>query len=165
MYFGLFRVGEISKGQHAVKVNNVYMAQNKRKMLFLLRTSKTHRRGTKPQLIKICSRSNDTLNKSAVQMNSICPYSLLHKYLACRPGYIAQNEQFFIFRDYQPVKPIHICMTLRTILKLANFQPYLYNTHSFRIGRSSDLLKLGVSVNVIKKLGRWKSNIVYNYLH
>ena len=52
-YYGLFRVGEISSGSHPILVKDVHIAQNKNKMLFVLHTSKTHRKGNKPQLFKI----------------------------------------------------------------------------------------------------------------
>ena len=35
--------------------------------------------------------------------------------------------------------------------------------HGIRLGHVTDLLNLGVSVETIKKLGRWKSNAVYVY--
>ena len=36
--------------------------------------------------------------------------------------------------------------------------------HGLRAGRAVDLLRMGVSFETIKKLGHWKSNIVYEYL-
>ena len=44
-YYGLFRVGEITDSQHAVKACDVHIGVNKRKLLFILRTSKTHTEG------------------------------------------------------------------------------------------------------------------------
>ena len=165
MYFGLFRVSEISSGEHPVRVRDVYIRGNKNKILFLLRSSKTHGKGSKPQLVKISSKNNDKLLKKTKGHGShLCLYTLLRNFIARRPRYHSLSEPFFIFRDYQPLKPVHVRTILKTVLTLANFQSHLFNTHSFRIGRSSDLLKLGVPVNTIKKLGRWKSNIVYNYL-
>ena len=41
-YYGMFRVGELTKGSHPVLANDVKSGENKRKMLFILRTSKTH---------------------------------------------------------------------------------------------------------------------------
>ena len=39
-----------------------------------------------------------------------------------------------------------------------------FSVHSLRAGRACDLLSYGVSVETIKKLGRWKSNAVFKYL-
>ena len=44
------------------------------------------------------------------------------------------------------------------------FDDTLYGTHSLRSGRTCDLYKLGLSVETIKKIGRWKSNAVFRYL-
>ena len=42
VYYGLFRVGELTTGSHPVMVGNVHIVENKNKFLLLLRTSKTH---------------------------------------------------------------------------------------------------------------------------
>ena len=50
-YFGLFWVGELTLSSHVVKARDVHIARNKYKMLFVLRSSKTHARCMKPQQI------------------------------------------------------------------------------------------------------------------
>ena len=62
-YFGLFRIGELTSGEHPVLARDVHMGFNKRKVLFILRTSKTHWKNTKPQTIKISS----TAKKAVLQ--------------------------------------------------------------------------------------------------
>ena len=52
-YFGLFRVGEMTASDHVVKACDVHVVTNKKKMMFVLHTSKTHTRASKPQIIKI----------------------------------------------------------------------------------------------------------------
>ena len=47
---------------------------------------------------------------------------------------------------------------------MVDLNPLQYDTHSFRIGRATDLSKGGRSLSKIKRAGRWKSNAVYNYL-
>ena len=54
-YFGLFRVGELTKGDHPVCAKDVHIADNKRKLMFILHTSKTHSHNHNPQIIKINS--------------------------------------------------------------------------------------------------------------
>ena len=53
---------------------------------------------------------------------------------------------------------------LKFMLQKLKLNADLYNVHSLRIGHCGDLLKMGVSVETIKKIGRWKSNAVFNYL-
>ena len=50
------------------------------------------------------------------------------------------------------------------MLHIAGFKDELYSVHSVRMGRACDLLKLGLSVESIKKIGRWRSNAVFRYL-
>ena len=160
-YYGLFRVGEVTSGTHPVLAKDVFIGFNKRKLLFVLHSSKTHDCGNEPQLIKISSTSNvKTKNNLAP-----CPYALMRKYSRMRGPYDKEgSEPFFVFRDGSPVTPAHFRALLKLILTKLGYNEKFFNIHSLRIGRSNDLLKLGLSVETIKKLGRWKSNAVFRYL-
>ena len=74
------------------------------------------------------------------------------------------TEQFFVFRDQSPVTATHFRMILKKALVHLGLDESMYNLHSFRIGHCGDLYDPGISMETIKKLGRWKSSIVYNYL-
>ena len=52
-YYGLFRVGELAHSDHSVKGCDVHIGTNKNKILFILRSSKTHSKSSEPQIIKI----------------------------------------------------------------------------------------------------------------
>ena len=65
-YYGLFRSSELTAGPHAVKVADVHVGENKKKLLFVLRSSKTHNRGVKPQMVKICSYPRMTTRRLTV---------------------------------------------------------------------------------------------------
>ena len=140
----------------------MHLGQNKKKILFVLRSSKTHRKHSNPQLIKISTKEfhQGTLSKK----HAICPYQDLWMYFAIRPNYRNENEPLFIFKDVSPVMDMHMHSTLHLMLSLMGYQDHLYGCHSFHSGQSCDLLKFGVSVETIKKLGCWMSNIVYAYL-
>ena len=43
-YYGLLRVGELTDSRHVLKACNVHMAKNKKKILLVLYSSKTHGR-------------------------------------------------------------------------------------------------------------------------
>ena len=166
-YYGLLRAGEVAKGSHVLKAKDVHIGKNKRKLLYILWTSKTHTKGCKPQMIKINSQPKNTKKKkksSINRANKHCPYLAMKQYLRIRPEATSANEQFFVFRDGSPVTPNQLRSTLKMLLKNLNIESKLYNLHSFRIGRCTDLYKLGVSVETIKKIGRWKSNTVFKYL-
>ena len=157
VYYGLFRVGELTNSQHVVKACDVHLGINKCKMLFILRTSKTHSKGSPLQIIKIMSSGPFTSSQ-------FCPYKLLNNYLNSRKGFVTEQEQFFVFRDRSCIDPSFFRKTLKHMLNLSGFDNTYYSCHSFRSGRPLDLLQLGLSVETIKKLGRWKSNAVYVYL-
>ena len=89
---------------------------------------------------------------------------ILKKYVEICPYAVTQDEQFFVFSDNSPVKPDHVRNHLRLMLKRKGYKEYLYSFHGIRTGRARDLLKLGIPVENIKKLGRWISNAVFRYL-
>ena len=151
-------IGELTSGSHPVLARDIHVGINKKKILFILRTSKTHWKDSKPQLVKLSNCKNKI-------KEDYCPFRILQDFAQQRnPCRNIINEPFFIFRDYSPVTPSHLTQVLQMALKLNNIDPYYYSCHCFHAGRASNLLKMGISVETIKKLGRWKSNAVYNYL-
>ena len=172
-YYGLFRVSELTSGVHPVLACDVQIAKNKKKLLFILRTSKNHAKNAKPQMVKISSldkkkretilekKHHESFSNSSL---SFCPYNLLKNYLCCRGPYKSLTEPFFILQDGSPVTPAMMRSCLKKVLKECGFDERLYGTHSLRSGRTDDLLKLGLLVKTIKKLGRWKSNTIFKYL-
>ena len=82
-YFGLFRISELtdSSSSHAVKAADVQIGFNKKKFMFILRSSKTHGEDSKPQIVKISStvRTGGKINKPG-KSRFTCPYLLLRDY-------------------------------------------------------------------------------------
>ena len=62
-YDRLFRVGELTMSPPVVRVSDVHIGQNKKKMLFMLRSSKTHDEGNLPQTVKIVSNCISEKNR------------------------------------------------------------------------------------------------------
>ena len=171
-YFGLFRVGELMLGTHPVKAKDVYIGTNKKQLIFILWSSKTHTPGQKPQIIKIKSNEIQRNYKSQDEQNpglnsdslaDYCPFEIIDQFLAVRKPFKSHDEQFFVFRDRTPVTAYHFNSILNKTLENCGIDSKLYTATSFRSGRAGDLLEMGVSVEIIKKLGRWKSNAIYNY--
>ena len=142
-YYGLFHVSEVTMtcSQHAVAARNVQVADNKKKMLFMLETSKTHGRSVKPQIIKISS-TEINWKEDNDNVNTWCPYSLLQSYLSVRRTFSTNREPFFIFNDRSPVTDGHARRVLKKVLKGIGLQQNLYNFQSFRQRRAVDLLQL-----------------------
>ena len=94
-YYGMLRISEIT-GVHAIKAIDVHIACNKNKLLFLLRSSKTHNRHNKPQTIKISDSEHGTKKRG---INSFCPFHLLRNFINIRPSCKHIRENFFVFLD------------------------------------------------------------------
>ena len=159
-YYGLLRVGELAQGPHVILAENVHIGVNKDKMLFILRTSKTHNYGNHPQMVKIKSSSPHAGKHNA---RKFCPFTILRDFVSRRLHTISEYEQFFIFSDRTPIRPAQLRDVLCSLIDGLGLEAHLYNVHSLRIGRCVDLLRMGVSVETIKKLGRWKSNAVFTH--
>ena len=169
-YYGLLRVGEVAQGAHPILARDMQLASNKQKALFILRSSKTHCESDMPQSVKITSSFQKCFSNESgkVKVNSVnihCPYSLLRKYIQIRPKYLWDSEPFFVYRDRSPVRTITISKVLRFALNGCRMNACQYSFHSLRSGWAVDLLKHGVSVETIKKIGCWKSNAVFSYLN
>ena len=160
-YYGMMRIGEVTKSNHILKAKDVHLAQNKDKILLVLYSSKTHDEGCRPQKIKITSNKEE--RSGNYLKRHFCPFVLMREYLKMRGEYLSDKEQFFIFRDFTPVTAGHCREMLSNILKKLNLDSTLYGMHSFRIGRTMDLIKYNYSIDEVKLLGRWKSNVIYKY--
>ena len=165
IYYGLFRIGEIAKGGHTVLARDVHIGTNKNKMLFVLRTSKTHWSDGDPQMIKISAkRVPDSQISEYHARPRFCPFQLLRDYLSCRLKYRKNTKVFFIYNDRSTVPQDNFRKVLYLALDRCKIDRTNYGSHSLRAGRCLDLFRYGVSVETIKKIGRWKSNAIYSYL-
>ena len=166
MYFGLLRVSEVTKGAHPILAGDVRVGTNKKKMLLILRSSKTHGRYTAPQQVKITASKLENGNKSCrnPRPELPCPFQLLSHYAKARGPYKTNSDPFFVLRDGTPLKPYDLRKILKKMIKKAGFDKNAFDTHSLHIGRSCNLYRLGISVETIKKIGQWWSNAVFRYL-
>ena len=162
-------VSEVTMGEHPIRTCNVKIANNKQKLMFILRTSKTHGRYNRPQKVKITAVPN--INKHRMTRHEhdhvkiFCPYQCMKEYISLRPKQASVQEPLFIFRDRNPVKLTHMHTVLRKMLQNSGYNGKLYNMHSLCTGRLVDLLKLGVSIPKICILGWWRLNAVFTYLN
>ena len=169
-YFSLLRVGEVTDSEHSIRVKNTHIGTNKDKILLILDSSKTHNKGNKPQKIKISSIPATVRMKSGdcatftVKGTKYCPFNLIKAYISCRLKAKSEMENFFVFSDGSLIKSENVRSMLKLMIEHLKLDSTFYNFHSLRIGHCGHLLKLGLSVETIKNLGRWKSNAVFTYL-
>ena len=146
------RVSEVTASPHVLKAKDVHMASNKDKLLLILYSSKTHDKGCRPQKIKITANKADS--RGNYTRRHFCPFLLMRQFLALRGDYDSEKEQFFIFRDKSPVQANHSRSVLKTLISRLGLDEKLYGMHSFRIGRTTDLVKFHYSIDEIKLMGR-----------
>ena len=162
-FYGLMRIGEVTESPHVIKACNIHIAHNKEKLLLILYTSKTHGLDSRPQKIKITSNKHDTSKKYVERC--FCPFKIMKRYLSLRGDYMDDSEQFFIYRDRSPVTGDQIRQVLKSMITKLGLNARNYGMHSFRIGRTGELVcKFNYSISEVKFLGRWKSNVVYKYI-
>ena len=87
----------------------------------------------------------------------LCPVTALGDYLAVRGS---QVGPLFVFSDGTFLTRNGLSDIIKSCFPNQNF-----NTHSFRIGGASAAAQAGVSILVIKELGRWKSDSFLRYIH
>ena len=161
-YYGLMRVSEVTTSDHVMKAKNIHLARNKDKLMIKLYSSKTHTTGMKPQTIKVTA--NQVEKSGCYAKRIFCPCQLVSDFMEIRGDYDNFQEQFFIFRDSTPVSPLHVRNLLKDCLSSLGLDHTLYGFHSFRVGRTTDLIKYNYSIEEVKRMGRWRSNTVYRYI-
>ena len=157
-YYGLFRIGELVKGDHTVLACNVHTALNKKKSLLILYSSKTHDKNVKPQKIKISSLCG------AGNFKHFCPFTLLNNYLTIRGDYVANDEVFFVHLGHIPVEQSSVREVMATAITNIGLNPWHFTFHGLRAGRTTNLYHWGFTIEEIKAVGRWKSNAIYRYI-
>ena len=162
-YYGLLRISEIA-GEHALQARDVHLCKKHKKILMLLRSSKTHGPGQRPQQIRISQQEHLQFTKIRPAVHFFSPFDTVFEYSQLRRKYRQDKEHFFIFSGGKPIQPCNVRTTLRQILTNLKLEANLYDTHSFRIGRATDLMRNGTSFETIKQKGRWKSDAIYAYL-
>jgi len=154
MYAALLRVGEVSdtkKSKHNLRFHHIGV------------------RGTAPSTYLLISMksfkfSKGTSKRMSLQQNildpSICPVRLISKFITRR----AKSEFFFSQSNGKPITPKMVRSMLRLILDKANIRRVDFNTHSFRIGRATDMFKEGYTDLQISAAGRWTSQAFMTYI-
>ena len=128
----------------------------------VLYTSKTHDRASWPQKIKIYSNKLEKSPRASNKKRHFCPFELINRYIMIRGDFNDDQEQFFIFGDKTPVRPYHARSLLKETIADMGLNEKLYDFHSLRIGRMSELVNnFGYTISEAKLAGRWKSSCVF----
>ena len=71
---------------------------------------------------------------------NFCLFNLMWKYFKVQKKWERTDEPCFIFQDGSPVTPVQARQLLRLMLKKLGLNEVLYDMHSLRIGRCSDMV-------------------------
>lgn len=93
---------------------------------------------------------------------AFCCVAAVRHYLRLRP---AGAHYFFSHSNGTPLTRSQFSAVLAKAVRVLGLPPHIYTSHSFRIGRATDLASRGVNSDSIKKLGRWKSDAMETYIH
>lgn len=133
---------------HSISNVNVHAQQSDFKVFFSY--SKTDQKAHKTTLI--ISKELETV---------LCPLRAISSYLSIRPS-TSPAAPFFIQVNLKPLRRYHFNAVLQKAL-ISLVEQGHFCTHSFRIGRATDMALHGVSDKVIKVAGRWNSRVYSSY--
>lgn len=148
MYYGCLRASEVMMSDsphHNLEVKNVVMAGTSFTVTF---TSFKH-----------CKERGNTIQMDTTASPD-CPVQAMKQYLQARgdtPG------PLFIHK-WRAVNRAAFLDTLQKCLQYLNISADRYNTHSFRIGRTTEMAERGVPDHIIQQIGRWKSRAYLKYI-
>lgn len=154
-YYGLLRVSEIvlthpKQADRALLFSDIHIEEGSKALLVTIRISKTNQSGP-PTKLRIPASNNQHL----------CCVSSIQQYLNLRP---AGSPYFFVHCNGMPLTRSQFSGVLAKTVRYLGLPSQLYPSHSFRIGRATELAAQGISSDRIKAMGRWKSNVVERYI-
>lgn len=154
-YFGLLRVSEIvyttpAHAHRRLLFSDLCITERPQSLVISIRFSKTNQAGP-PTSLRIPASADA----------SLCPFLALKHYMTLRP---TGSIYLFVHQNGLPLTRGQFGSVLAKAICHLGLQTQVYTSHSFRIGRASDLSSRGVSTEAIMKLGRWRSLAVKSYI-
>jgi len=151
MYHACLRIGEVAKSGHTqntLTIRQVLLGPSHQTLTIQFLKYK-HSQGKTPSL---------TFNALT---EPYCPVALVRQYLTYRG--MAQGP-LFVHSDGTTVCREWFTRLLKVNLALAGLDTRVFNTHSFRIGRCTQLVLDKYPDSYIQKLGRWSSTAYRKYV-
>ena len=152
-YHACARIGELvvsSNDDHTLKIENVHLKVREGQLSF---------RFVLPSYKHSKEEGCFVLEPAANQV--WCPVRHLLAYLKVRgtgPGYL------FLHQEGSPIKRDFVANQIRALVGMLGLEKEKYNTHSLRIGRTTDMAAEGENEATIKLTGRWHSSAHLDYV-
>lgn len=154
-YYGLLRVSELvvtklSQLHRAIRIDDLTIESGNKALRLKIRISKSNQYGN-PTTIRIPQS----------QSQEVCCVKSITEFLNIRSK---ASQVLFCHEDGQPLTRSQFSAVLSKTLQSANITNGKYRSHSFRIGRASELSAQGVPDEYIRSMGRWASAAYTTYL-
>ena len=155
MYHGCFRISEIASSKfsnHAIQRNDLHFDVKPPRV--------------EPEKISLTLRSfkhsgeQQTIELMPSDEKRLCPVRLIWQFLQIR----LECPYFFCDETGKPVTRTFLMQWLRLLVSKSSFSQKRISTHSFRVGRTTDLVLQGASDAYIRHVGRWSSNAYLKYV-
>lgn len=149
MYHAALRISELASSSirdHIINYSSVKINYKKLQIKVSLKSYKHSKNSSTPTIVIQCDKPD---------------FKHLKTYLSLRGD---TNGPFICHPDHAPFTRKEIVSTLKNQLQFLNYDATLYNTHSFRIGKTTDMAQKGFSELEIKMLGRWNSPAYKRYI-
>lgn len=152
-YYVCLRVGELTwsnKGENIIRIEQLsQVMENGSVKAFLLKFER-YKHSKEKTLVRI-----------NMQIGELCPVKYLLKYLNIRGN---NKGPLYVHSGGKTVTRAQFSAMLNKCLETAGYNTTCFGTHSFRIGRCTDLARAGSTETQIKLAGRFKSNAFLRYL-
>ncbi|XP_072032790.1 integrase/recombinase xerD homolog [Amphiura filiformis] len=155
-FFGFLRVGEMTKTPnvevtHIVSVRDVQLKLGtQRKLSVCIRFSKKDQNG-----------QGEIIELQKGVLVDLCPVEAMDKFLKIRPKI---EGPLFIHFNSKPMTSGQFTAVLRKALTVIGLNPANFSGAQFRIGAMTTAAARGISMEVIKEMGRWRSQSVRTYI-
>lgn len=154
MFYTNLRVGEAVQNiqnQHVIKANQVtYVAHQNCFHICIL----SYKFSKQNRPVKVILKP--------LHSEGPCPVEALKEYLGIRRG--PRKSPLFIKEDGTVLDRRYLAAALKSLIALTGRNPAQFNTHSLRVGRTSEMALNGLSTSMIKSVGRWNSNAFEKYI-
>lgn len=150
-YYGLFRISELvytHKGLQPLSFNDLRVENGATAIIVTIKSSKANKNPV-------------TLRIPSVRPPLSCPVHLISSFLKVRP---TNSNAFFLHSNGLPLTRYQFSLVLKKVISSLGMGSGSFKTHSFRIGRATQLAIDGLSEDRIRVMGRWQSDSYKSYI-
>ena len=152
-YHGALRVSEFvraPKSDHTIQASSVFEIEVDGRLDMMELVFKTYKHSGKPFTVRMMKKNDIT-----------CPVYWLGKYVEMRGNH---DGALFQWSDGTEVTRDEVVEKVKELCEAVRVDPMSYNSHSFRIGKCTDMAMEGASVVQIQQTGCWKSFTFLRYV-